>query len=283
MIQRIVRRLYPILDYLFRRIDRTHIRRTRNIRLIPEIKNRRGGKVGYAEWAHVIGIFQTVFYQTLDKKTDNHILDIGCGTGLLGIAAEPFTYGSGSYTGIDVMKHDINYCSEHYTADNYHFVHFDVANAMYADDQNKNLIPWPTESSSMDLVTGLSVWTHLREEDALFYFKEIARVLKDKGKAVITFFYLDNKYEESLPKRSEAPGRFHSTKQHFWVFDKQAYDSKNWFCPKWVSTPEDAIGVNEEALKMLCEESGLKLKEYHPGNWKEIPGVYFQDILVFEK
>jgi predicted SAM-dependent methyltransferase len=64
------------------------------------------------------------------------------------------------------------------------------------------------------LVTALSVWTHLNEADARFYFKEISRVLKPDGKAIVTFFLLDEQY---------------------------------------------------------------------PGNWKETPGAFFQDVLIFAK
>src|SRR6202012_969565 len=96
------KKLFPWIDKLFREVDKEHVRRTKNLRLIPDFKNRRGGKLAYGEWAHVIGIFQTIIYQTLGKKTANNILDIGCGTGLLGISAEPFTYDGGTYTGIDV-------------------------------------------------------------------------------------------------------------------------------------------------------------------------------------
>src|ERR1700759_3009756 len=103
-----IERFFPYNDSIFRRIDKKHIRRTRNIRLIPDFRNRRGGKLSYAEWAHVTGIFQTIIFQTLGQKTGNRILDIGCGTGLLGIASDPFVSEGGSYTGIDVMMEDIN-------------------------------------------------------------------------------------------------------------------------------------------------------------------------------
>lgn len=247
------------------------------------MNSRRGGKVSYAEWAHVIGIFQTVFYQTLTQKSDNQILDIGCGTGLLGIAAESFVSGKGKYTGIDVMKKDIAVCRQNFAGkSNYEFIHFDVANPMYASEQETELKPWPVESDSKDLVTALSVWTHLCEEDARFYFKEIARVLKPGAKAMITFFYLDENYTDSLAIRKNQKGRFHSSNQMKWIFDQAAYDSDHWFCPKWTNNPEEAIGIDKEALAILLKESGLKLVEYHAGNWKEKPGLYFQDVLIFE-
>lgn len=276
-------KLFPYLDKIFSATDREHIRRTKNIRLIPDFKNRRGGKLAYSEWAHVIGIFQTIMYQALNKKSGNAILDIGCGTGLLGISAEPFVSEGGTYTGIDVMADDINFCKAHYPFNNYKFIHFDVANPSYAKSQSTELKPWPIEDKSQDLVTALSVWTHLNEVDATFYMKEIGRVLKKGGRAMVTFFYLNQEYKDSLTKRSNATGRYHNTNQQDWVFDVSAYDSKNWFTTALVPIPENAIGVTEEGIDVLIKSSGLKLVQYYSGNWKEAPGVFFQDILIFEK
>ncbi len=275
--------LFPWIDKLFRDVDKRHIRRTKNIKLIPDFKNRRGGKLSYAEWAHVIGIYQTIIYQTLPKKTGNKILDIGCGTGLLGISSEPFVGDGGMYTGIDVMKEDINFCKSNFTADNYNFIHFDVANPTYASNQSTELKPWPIPDNSQDLVTALSVWTHLNEVDSIFYFKEIQRVLKKGGKAIITFFLMNDEYKESLSRRTDELGRYHGTPQKEWIFNLKAYDSANWYTTAIARNPEDVIGVTQEGMDILIKTSGLKLVQYYPGNWKEIPGIFFQDTLIFEK
>ncbi|MDC1068850.1 class I SAM-dependent methyltransferase [Candidatus Kapabacteria bacterium] len=271
------------IDESFRDIDKTHIRRTKNIRLIPDLNNRRGGKLAYSEWAHVIGIFQTLFYQNLTKKYSNNILDIGCGTGLLGIASEPFITDGGNYTGIDVMKEDIDFCRSHYNNSQYDFIHFDISNPSYADNQSKTLQEWPVEDNTKDLVTALSVWTHLSETDALFYFKEIYRVLKKGGRAIITFFILDEDYLASLKKRSNSTSRFNFTNQLEWLFKEEAYNSKNWFTTTWAKNPEDAIAISTDGINQLIKESGLKLIEKYPGNWKENPGIFFQDVLIFER
>ncbi len=283
MKKELIGKLFPLLDRIFRSIDKKHIKRTRNIRLIPGIKYRRGGKLSYAEWAHVAGIFQTILYQNLENKTANNILDIGCGTGLLGISSEPFVAEGGSYTGLDVIKSSIAFCNRHFDLPDYSFIHFDVSNPTYASTQSSSLKPWPVEDESKDMVTALSVWTHLNEKDAIFYFQEIYRVLKKGGKAVVTFFYLDENYHLSLPKRSNESGRFHSTNQNRWIFEAKAYGSDNWYTPKWTKNPEDAIGITPEGLKILLNNSKLKLIKYYPGNWKESPGAFFQDILIFEK
>jgi len=100
---------------------------------------------------------------------------------------------------------------------------------------------------------------------------------------IITFFYLDEKYRENIHKKNDQVSEFFNTKKNLWVFDQNSYDSENWFHPKWVNVPEDAIGVDEAGMKNLLKESGLKIKKIMPGNWREFPGTFFQDIFILEK
>jgi len=275
-------KIYQDLDSKFVPQDQQYIKRTKNLRLLPLEPFRRGGKYSYGEWSHVVGIFQTLMFMTLDKKEGNKVLDIGCGTGILGIAAEPFLGGDGHLVGIDVLKEDIEFCREQYPQDKYTFQHLDVHNTVYTPDQESKNLKWDQPDNSFDLVTALSVWTHMNEETAFFYFKEVARVLKPGGKAIITFFYLDDLYEKSLPLREEGKtGRYHNTPQSRWVFKNSAYESKYVFCVGKI--PENAIGINVEGLEKMQEAAGLKRIAYYNGNWKEVPGVYFQDVLVFQK
>lgn len=274
---------YHFLDSLYVPLDRKYIRRTKNIRLIPNERNRRGGKYSYCEWAHVIGIFQTLMFLHLENKESSMILDIGCGTGLLAIASEPFLGRDGKYTGIDVMKKDIDFCRKHYPSTHFEFIHLDVSNPVYAPAQKDARSRWPVESEVVDVAIALSVWTHLNEDDAIFYFKEISRVLKPDGKAIVTFFVLDETYEKSLSMRSGTEGRFHMTSQDRWVFDQPSYESDAWFHPKWARVPENAIGITRVGIDRLVSNSGLELVQQHQGNWKEAPGMFFQDVLIFQK
>ncbi|MDP6400530.1 MAG: class I SAM-dependent methyltransferase [Candidatus Marinimicrobia bacterium] len=274
---------YKLLDKFYLFLDKSQVLRTNNIQLIPSESNRRGGKHSYGEWAHVVGIFQTLFHEYCEQKKDINILDVGCGTGLLGIASSPFVQDGGKYLGIDVTRKDIEFCQKHFTSPHYQFIHFDVNNPFYAPSQESKHQPWPFEDDSFNMVSALSVWTHLNEGDAIFYLQEVKRVLKLKGKAIITFFILDELYHKSLTKRTNDKGRFHGTNQKKWIFNKTAYDSKDWFCPEWVQIPENAIGITKNGLNELISKTGLKLKKHYQGNWKEINGLFFQDIIVFEK
>lgn len=275
-------KIYEELDSKFVPCDQQYIKRTKNLRLLPLEPYRRGGKYSYGEWSYVVGVFQTLMYSHLDKKENNRILDVGCGTGILGISSEPFLGDSGQFVGIDVLKEDIEFCKNHYPADKFTFQHLDIHNVVYTPDQEKTHLSWDQPDTSFDLVTALSVWTHMDEPTAFFYFNEVSRVLKPGGKAIITFFYLDEEYEKSLPRRQpNETGRYHSTPQTRWVFANSAYDSKYFFCVG--KTPEKAIGITPDGMRKMQELAGLKQIAYYPGNWKEIPGVYFQDVLVFQK
>ncbi len=284
MKSRINKWLYPWLDKLFFKADIKKLRRSQNIKDIPPAGFRRGGKSSLVEWSHVIGLFQGLIGSSLPENKKNiQILDIGCGTGLLSIASKPFVINNGKYTGIDVMKDDIQYCQEHYKGDCCEFIHHNVFNPTYSKDQSQSHIPWEVETSSKDIVTALSVWTHLDEKDATFYFREIARVLKTGGKAVITFFELDEAYQKTVTSRKNKRSAFHNTMQTRWVFDVSAYGSENWMTTSWVNEPEDAIGVTSNGISKLLEASGLKLIQKYPGTWRENNGLYFQDVLIFQK
>jgi SAM-dependent methyltransferase len=216
------------------------------------------------------------------RGSGNTIVDVGCGTGLLGIAGEPMVSNGGRYIGLDVSSENIEFCRSHYPRE-FEFMLVEASNAMYAPDQSPQPRPWTLGNESADMVTALSVWTHLREEDALFYMKEVRRVLKPGRVAIVTAFVLDDGYEASLEHRSTAVGRYHMTVQDRWVFTEPAYGSSTCFAPAWATVPESAIGITREGFDDLVADAGLELVEFHPGNWREAPGLYFQDVAVLQR
>ncbi|MXO71653.1 hypothetical protein [Alteraurantiacibacter buctensis] len=47
--------------------------------------------------------------------------------------------------------------------------------------------------------------------------------------------------------------------------------------------PEVAIAVDKPTFEQIFDEIGLKVCGYHSGQWKDHPGFFFQDVVVFEK
>ena len=68
-----------------------------------------------------------------------------------------------------------------------------------------------------------------------------------------------------------------------WIFNVPVKNSDYWFYPEWAEVPEKAIGISEKGMERLVRNSGLKILSINNGSWKEIPGIYFQDVVVFEK
>ena len=270
------------LEVIYLRLDKANLRTVRNIRQIPRFSKRIGGRKSYVEWGHAIGVFETLIKLNIASDSNPFILDIGCGHGFLAIASEPLLHAGGTYTGIDVNKDAIEYCQRVFKHNNYQFLHLNLHNAMYSDHQPDVQVSWAVQDGVVDLVTALSVWTHLLEKDALYYFKEIDRVLKPGGKAIITFFLLDEYYEKTL-SANDKENPYNATKPGSWLFTESLLETGEWYYPAWVTTPENAIGVTPKGLDILLQNTDLQTKTIHPGNWKNIPGIYFQDIVILEK
>lgn len=280
---RLAQRAYRVLDSFYVPLDRLYIRRTRNLRLIPRESHRKGGKSSYAEWAHVIGTFQTLLYLHLPTMEGNEVLDVGCGTGIVGIASEPFVQRGGKLVGIDVQEQTITFCRAHYPTPPFSFDVHRAHNAVYAPSRTPIPQLWDLPKASFDAVTALSVWTHLKEADALFYLDEAARVLRPGGKALITLFLLDDVYRATLKERGGGLGRFHYTPSRWWIFDRPLSNSPGWFSPRWARDPELAIGIEEATFRRVVEEKGFDVEAHYQGNWKEVPGPFFQDVVVLVK
>jgi len=272
---------YKSLDKIYRSLDRSYVRRTKNIKKIPSERYREGGKYAYSEWAHVIGIFQAIIGDCLESS-EPRIVDIGCGTGLVAISVEPYIEGGGYYVGMDVDKERIDFCKSKYRKSRYSFKHLDIANTEYHPDAQKKRTKWPVESSSYDMCTALSVWTHLARKDAIFYFNEVERVLKKNGKFISTFFLLDESYQPSR-KKEETESAFHNTRPDRWIFENKAYGEDDWWYPSWAENPERAAGVTKQGIEEMVKNTNMEVVEHKTGNWKETNGLYFQDILIFEK
>ncbi len=266
---RMFRKIYSYLESLFRIFDSRVARLEKNCLIIPPSHLRFGGQRSLTEYAHTIGIFQTLLYMYLKNKESANILDFGCGTGKLLISCLHFM---GRYYGIDTLKTNIDKCKENYNINNCNFYYIPAKNDLYnKDGKIASHTKWPIEDASLDAVIACSVFTHLNESDALFYMDLISKKLKSGGCAILTFLLLDKYYD--LKKIDEAR----------WKFDLLYPGSDNWYYPSYFKIPESQIGVTESGVKKLLRDK-LFIQNILNGNWKNNgTGLFFQDIIIFRK
>jgi len=101
------------------------------------------------------------------------------------------------------------------------------------------------------------------------YLGEIARLLKDDGRCLATFFLL-NKTQEELDMEGKAALRF-SYGEHDWRY---VYEH----------SPESAAAYREGFVLDLMLKHRLVVTGIHYGCWSgRSDGLSFQDIIVIEK
>ena len=110
----------------------------------------------------------------VDLAKGDSVLDIGCGTGKLILAAEQIIGHEGTAVGLDVEKGMIAQAKQHARQSGSH-AQFEVASI----DQ----IPYP--DNSFDVVTSTLVYHHLTEAQKEAGFAELYRVLKPNGRLLI--------------------------------------------------------------------------------------------------
>jgi SAM-dependent methyltransferase len=119
------------------------------------------------------------------------VLDIGCGVGRAAIALAR-RYPHLDYTGVDVDRVSIATCKANPRLENFRFAHIDVATDLYnaSGYHTADTYTLPLDSSSVDVVYLVSVFTHMFPNECRNYAKEILRVLRPGGRCAVTTLLL---------------------------------------------------------------------------------------------
>lgn len=111
----------------------------------------------------------------LGLTPDSHLLDVGCGTGQVTVAAEKYLSDRGSYFGTDLGEEAIAFCKKTYRRPNFGF----AVNDMTA---------LPNPGKTFDLVCLFSVFTHTYPDETALLLAEIKRHLAPGGKIFADVF-----------------------------------------------------------------------------------------------
>jgi SAM-dependent methyltransferase len=199
------------------------------------------------------------------------ILDVGCGCGLMALYLKDYLDGRGGYAGVDIHRPSVEWCRAHIGREHqqFQFKHIDVRSLAYnpRGEQGGESFVFPYDPHSFDVVLLKSVFTHIRPAEVENYLRETARLLKEGGRCLATFFLL-NREQRALAAEGRGALKF-------------GFGGGEW---RYVyeHSPESASAYEESYILGLLAEHGLRLREpVYYGTWSgREDGLSFQDVLV---
>ena len=227
----------------------------------PLVPPRRLQFVGRGDFAETGDEFLGHFVDLAGLKPDERVLDVGCGIGRMARPLAGFLDERGRYEGFDVNPIGIGWCQLHYD-ERFRFTLADLYNRRYhpTGALKAHEFRFPYDDDSFDVVLAASVLTHLLEDEAEHYLAEIARVLRTGGRALITFFLLDDESRATIGE-GRAALAFLEPDAHVAVLREDV--------------PEEAVAYDEAWVR-----GQLGVEAVHRGGWRGRPGRSFQDLVV---
>lgn len=222
-------------------------------------------------------------------RPDHRILDVGCGIGRVAIplarhlGAGRYLDATGSYEGIDIVPHGIEWCEKNITPrfPNFHFQLADVYNQFYnpAGRNQAREYRFPFSDGEFDFVYLCSVFTHMKRDEMTTYLREVVRVLKPAGRCVITFFLLNSESIQLMAVESAGSLASGLKKMNFrYEFDGyRAFDK---------DVPERTIAYDEDVVQELYSDLGLRIEgPIYYGDWcgRKTSFNGYQDFIVATK
>jgi SAM-dependent methyltransferase len=215
---------------------------------------------------------------------ESSLLDIGCGSGRFArhLLTAPHLF-RGIYRGFDIDARSIDWARKNIpngSAD-VAFTHVDLVNRNYHPGGRLNAEEYRFgyEDNTFDVVLAMSVFTHLLPPTMETYFREIARVMKPTGKALLTFLLLDGQPPGLGREAAEYWRKFlnHLKVDGQW----QHHQDYSVICP---AVPEAMTAHQMEAVDRRLDAAGLRVESVHPGSWstRENP-LSFQDVLIISR
>jgi SAM-dependent methyltransferase len=226
--------------------------------------------IGSHEPSDFESIGQHVFELIRDRCNLNptdHVLDIGSGCGRVAIPLSQYLT-TGKYDGFDIVEPMVVWCNDNISSrfSNFEFKYANLSNTLYSKDgQNAGNYEFPYADRKFDVAFATSVFTHLMPESASQYAREVARVLKADGRALLTFYILNDESREQLAAGEPIiPFPYHRDGYYL-------QDDKN---------PEAVIAFDESVARKLLESANLEIINLSHGFWRKKGGWTYQDAFL---
>lgn len=212
------------------------------------------------EMARVIEKLQVV-------KEGDHVLDVGCGTGVMAKQLVGWIGPGGGYLGFDVHRGAIRWCQKRFGSDPR--FRFELAHIASPYGASRGASPltyrFPMADGEAQFILAKSVFTHLLEPETRHYLAEIQRTLHPGRAALITAFLFERDGETGL-------GRI-----PFFPF-ADGSSSVRW---RFKARPHAAVAFERSHFVAMVEDAGLRVQWLCPGFWPGREGTpRGQDILL---
>jgi SAM-dependent methyltransferase len=238
----------------------------RGDRLVPP---RRLDFVGHSDFAATGDEFLGHFVELGGLQPDHAVLDVGCGIGRMARPLAGYLSSDGSYDGFDVNRDGIGWCRRRYARHaNFRFQVADLYNRRYNPHGAHAAADYrfPYDDDRFDFAILTSVLTHLLETEADHYIAETARVLRPGGRALMSFFLLDDE-SRALIAQGRSGLAFLDAEAHVAVVSEDV--------------PEEAVAYDIGWLRERLTGHGMQLAELRPGSWSgREEHTSFQDLVV---
>jgi SAM-dependent methyltransferase len=202
-------------------------------------------------------------------------LDLGCGNGSVARALTSYLQPPGSYEGLDIHGGSVAWLKEHYQSRPlFRFTHANVYNKMYNPNAPVRAaeyrLPYADGAFSMALLK--SVFTHMHPNDVRHYLKELGRVIRSGGRAVITYFLLNDESRALVAQDRDE------------VKMKVDWDGDPLCRVANLEVPEHATAHDETRIRAFTAEAGFTVNEITFGNWCGRPALLgLQDVMIVTK
>jgi SAM-dependent methyltransferase len=208
-------------------------------------------------------------------RGDASVLDVGSGYGR--VAHSLWRHGfEGTYLGLEILSRHVAWCSDTLTpasGGQFEFGHLDVRNERYnaGGAMAASEATFEVSDDVVDVAVLTSVFTHMYAAEIERYLAELARVLRPGGRALTTFFMLDETWLEC-----ELAGHSTTLPMRFALDESCRYHNE--------SDPLHAIGFTPTWIRSAVADAALRIYALRPGTWcgrRAARG--YQDTVVLER